>query len=32
MDPNHLIEILSATLDPGLQAEASKKLDEVCLL
>lgn len=32
MDPNHIIEILTATLDPNHQEAASKKLDEVSSL
>lgn len=31
MDANHVIGILTATLDPAHQEEAGKKLDEVNL-
>jgi len=30
MEFGHVIEILTATLDPALQEAAGKKLDEVC--
>lgn len=32
MDPGHVIDILTATLDPAHQEAAGKKLDEVIVL